>query len=176
VKDINEIMLNPVRMRIIQELSTRQNITATELCEKISDVPRTTMYRHIKILIDNKILSVVSEKKIRGSLERTIALNIPEITKHNTVENASQNAFGFLMCNYAKFHNYFSGENADPGRDRIFLNNTVLMMSDTEFDQFLTEQRELLLKYNFAVESGRKARDISIISSPVEENKKGKIL
>ena len=76
MKDINKIMLNTVRMRIIQELSKVQNITATELCEKIKDVPRTTMYRHINILIDNNILSIVSEKKVRGSLERTLALNI----------------------------------------------------------------------------------------------------
>ena len=166
MKNINEIMLNPVRMRIIQELAYGQSVTATELCEKISDVPRTTMYRHINILIDNNILSVVSEKKVRGSVERTIALSISEITKHNTIENADQNAFGFLMCNYAKFHNYFSGENADPAKDRIFMNNTMLMMSDTEFDQFLNEMRELVLKYNFKPADRRKPRDISIISSP----------
>jgi len=50
MKDINEIMLNPVRMRIIQELAVKQSTTTTELCEKISDIPRTTLYRHIKIL------------------------------------------------------------------------------------------------------------------------------
>lgn len=176
MKDINEIMLNPVRMRIIQELSARQSITATELCEEISDVPRTTMYRNINILLDNNILSVVSEKKIRGSLERTLALNIGEISKNNTLENASQNAFGFLMNRYARFHNYFSGENPNPAKDKIFLNNSVLMMDDNEFDQFLLELRGLIIKYNFEVANGRKARDISIISSPVEENKKGKIL
>jgi len=168
VKDINEIMLNPVRMRIIQELATRQSITATELCEKIGDVPRTTMYRHINILLDNNILSVVSEKKIRGSIERTLALNIGEISKNNTLENASQNAFGFLMNRYARFHNYFSGENPDPAKDKIFLNNSVLIMDDNEFDQFLSELRGLLIKYNFEVAKFRKARDISVISAPTE--------
>ena len=50
---INEVMLNPVRMRIIQTLVAKQNMTTTEICEKISDVPRTTLYRHIKVLLDN---------------------------------------------------------------------------------------------------------------------------
>ncbi len=168
MKDINEVMLNPVRMRIIQELSTRRSITATELCEKISDVPRTTMYRHINILLDNNILSVVSEKKIRGSLERTLALNTGEISKNNTLKNACQNALGFLMNRYARFHNYFSGENPNPGRDKLFMNNTILMMDDNEFDQFLSELRELLLKYSFQNTDGRKPRDISIISAPPE--------
>lgn len=156
-------------MRIIQVLSTRQSITATELCEKISDVPRTTMYRHINILLDNNILSVVSEKKIRGSLERTLALNIGEISKHNTLENASQNALAFFMNRYARFHNYFSGENPDTGKDKIFMNNSVLMMDDNEFDQFLSELQGLLIKYNFEAANGRKARDISVISAPTEK-------
>lgn len=161
-------MLNPVRMRIIQVLATRRNITATELCEKISDVPRTSIYRHVKILLDNNILSVVSEKKIRGSLERTLSLNIEEISKHNTLENAAQQVLGFLMNKYARFHNYFSGENPNTGKDKIFYNNSVLMMDDHEFDQFLLELRELLVKYNFEFADGRKARDISVISAPIE--------
>lgn len=171
MKNINEIILNPVRMRIIQELSTTQTITANELCERISDVPRTTMYRHINVLIDNNILTVVAEKKVRGSLERKIALNISEVSKHNTIENAAQNAFEFLMVNYTKFHKYFNGENPEPGKDKIFLNNTVLMMSDREFDQFIEELRQLLLKYNLELAENRKARDISIISSPVDKSR-----
>ncbi len=169
MKDINEAILNPVRIRIIQELAIKGSMTATELCEKISDVPRTTMYRHINILLDNSILSVVSEKKIRGSLERTLALNIKEISEYNTLENASRNALSYLMNKYARFQNYFSGENPDPGKDKIFLNNAVLMMDDNEFDQFLTELRELIIKYNFEFTTGRKARDISIISAPTEK-------
>lgn len=168
LKDINEIMLHPVRMRIVQELAARQSMTTTELCERIEDVPRTTMYRHIGILLDSSIASVVSEKKIRGSLERTLALNAGELTKHNTLENASQNALSFLMNRYTRFHKYFSGENPDPGRDKVFLNNTVLMMSDDEFDQFLSELRGLLIKYSFEVAAGRKVRDISVISAPTE--------
>lgn len=170
MKDINKIMLNTVRMRIIQELSKVQNITATELCEKIKDVPRTTMYRHINILIDNNILSIVSEKKVRGSLERTLALNIEEISNQNTIENADQNAFGFLIATYSKFHNYFNSENSNLSKDKIFLNNTVLMMNDAEFDNFVLELSELILKYNLDSSEGRKPRDISIISSPVTEN------
>ncbi|MGE5396380.1 MAG: helix-turn-helix domain-containing protein [Chitinophagales bacterium] len=169
MSDINEVILNPVRIRIIQELAIKGSITATELCEKISDVPRTTMYRHINILLDNNLLSVISEKKIRGSLERTLALNIEGLAKYNTIENASQNALAFLMNKYARFHNYFSCENPAPDKEKIFLNNAVLMMDDNEFDQFLSELRELLLKYNFEYAAGRKARDISIISAPTEK-------
>jgi DNA-binding transcriptional ArsR family regulator len=169
MKDINFVLLNPVRLRIIQELAVRGNITATEICEKISDTPRTTIYRHIKILLDSSILSIESEKKIRGSLERTLTLNIGEISKHNTIQNATQNALSFLMNRYARFHHYFNSENPDPANDKIFLNNSILLMSDKEFDQFLSELRELLVKYNFGLADGRKVRDISVISAPTEK-------
>ena len=168
MKDINEILLNPVRIRIIQELALRQNVTASELCAAISDVPRTTMYRHINVLLDCGVVSVVAEKKIRGSLERTLALNVCEITRHNTLENAAQNALAFLLNRYARLHGYFNQKNVDPGKDRIFLNTTVMMMDDGEFDAFLTELRDLLLKYSFKAGEGRRARDISIISCPAD--------
>lgn len=170
MSNINEVLLNPVRMRIIQELSVMESATTNVLCERISDVPRTTLYRHIRILMEHSILTVLSEEKVRGSVERTLALNLPEIMKHNTVENAAENAFGFLMRIYAKFHRYFSKADPDPGKDRIFLNNLVLMMSDGEFDQFAVELRELLLKYR-QQEGGenRKPRDLSIVCAPVDE-------
>jgi DNA-binding transcriptional ArsR family regulator len=168
--DINEVMLNPVRMRIIQELAAQPQMTTADLSEKINDVPRTTLYRHINVLLKHEILTVVSEKRIRGSVERTLALNVEEIKKHNRLENASQNAFAFLMNRYARFHNYFSDENAEPGKDRVFLNNTILMLDDNEFDQFLIELRDLLIKYSNKNANGRKARDISILSTPIERD------
>ncbi len=162
-------MLHPVRMRIVQELAARKSLNATELCEKIGDVPRTTLYRNINILLDNNVLSVVSETKIRGSLERTLALNAGELARHNTRENASQNALRFFMNRYARFHNYFSRGNPRAARTKIFFNSTILMMDDSEFDRFLSELRDLIAKFGFEAAPGRKARDISIISSPVEE-------
>ena len=168
MKNINNIIMNPIRMRIIQTLSKNKLLTSSEICENIRDIPRTTLYRHIKILIENNILTVISEQKIRGSLERTLALNINEITKHNSVENATQTAFSFLMDKYVRFQKYFSRKKIDPGKDKIFLNNTVMMMTDEEFDQFLLELRELLVKYTYEFAEDRKVRDISIISAPDE--------
>lgn len=172
MKSVSQILLNPIRMRIIQEVAAVKGITTTELCKKISDVPRTTMYRHIKILINNNFLAIVSEQRVRGSLERTLALNTSEFSKHNNIENASQNAYDFLMCNYAKFHNYFRGEKPDPHKDKLFLNSTTMMMNDEEFDKFLGELKELIIKYNYKPSEGRKMRDISIISAPFNQEKK----
>jgi DNA-binding transcriptional ArsR family regulator len=170
-KDIYDIMLNSIRMRIVQAVATKKSMSATEICDKINDVPRTTLYRHISILLDANVLMVVDEKKIRGSVERTLALNMDEIAKHNTIENVPQQAFGFLMNTYSKFEKYFNKENFVSANNKIFFNNTVMMMDDQEFDKFLSELQALLLKYHFDGAQGRKPRDISIISAPVENEK-----
>ncbi len=175
MKDAMEIILNPVRIRIIQELATKETFTAAELCEKIKDVPRTTLYRHISILLESNILYVVSEKKIRGSLERALALNRGELSKINTLEKAPQNIFAVLMNKYARFQNYLNGENPDPAKDKLFISNSVLMLNDHEFEQFLSELWGLIQKYSYEFAEGRKVRDISVISSPIDDNKKGEI-
>ncbi len=169
MKNINEILINPVRTRIIQVAAEKGNLTANDICELMPDIPRTTLYRHIKLLLDNQILLVVNEEKIRGSLERTLALNVEQIQKNNTTENASQLAMQFLLNKLASFQRYFSNPQANPGKDRIFLNNTILIMNDAEFDAFLLKMRDLLVNSNHEMSEGRKARDLSILSTPVEE-------
>ena len=169
--DMNEIVLNPVRMRIIQAIASKESMTTNEICEKINDIPRTTVYRHIKVLIAADIIVITDEKKVRGSYERTLTLNTGQLAKHNTLNNASQNALAFLMQIYTKFFEYFSGEDPNPSKDRLFHNSTMLMADDDEFDQFLAELRELLVRYCLDYKDGRRARDISIISAPAESER-----
>jgi DNA-binding transcriptional ArsR family regulator len=171
MKNIIEVILNPIRIRIIQEAAVKQIFTTADLCEKMNDIPRTTLYRHINILLKNNILTVVSEKKIRGSLERAFTLNMGELTNINTLENATHNVMGFFINKCMRFQNYLNGDNPDPNKDKLFLTSSVLMLNDHEFDQFLSDLWELIQKYNLEYEDGRKARDISVISSPVDNNK-----
>ncbi len=94
--DINQVLLNPIRMRIIQHLSTLKTITAGELVTFMPDVPRTTLYRHINILQKANILMVAKENRVRGTVEKVYALNIEMLTNENSIENATRNAFGFF--------------------------------------------------------------------------------
>ena len=169
-KDIADIALNPIRIRIIQTLAMNDELTAAQIGEAMSDVSRTTLYRHINILIDADLVTVVSEKKIRGSIERTLALNVKELQEQMSTTDPTQEIFKFLMATYVKFQKYFAHADNDPRKDMIFVNNTVMMMSDEEFDQFLTDFRELSQKYYFEgdtpSEVQRKPRDLTTISAP----------
>ncbi|MCL2568087.1 MAG: helix-turn-helix domain-containing protein [Oscillospiraceae bacterium] len=173
--DIYDVLLNPTRVRIIQTLSlnTQETITANEICAFLSDVPRTTLYRHINVLIEANILHIVAERKIRGSVERTLSLNIAELEKLSEAEDVPAVAFRFLMLTYAKFETYFKDK---PNKSRasmpdtIFLRNTILMLNDKEFQSFLADLRDVFEAYTFeGPTEDRKPRDISFICAPPEQ-------
>ena len=70
---IADVIMHPVRMRIIQQLSSRE-VTTTQLRTALPDVSTATLYRHVAALVDAGIIAVVQERKIRGAVERTLAL------------------------------------------------------------------------------------------------------
>lgn len=49
-------------------------ITPGQIAARLPDVPQTTLYRHINLLIEGGILQVVRETKVRGTLEREVTL------------------------------------------------------------------------------------------------------
>jgi DNA-binding transcriptional ArsR family regulator len=69
-----DLILHPIRARIITEVSGRQ-LTAKVLAETMPEIPRTTLYRHINALTKGGILVVVEENQVRGTVERVYALN-----------------------------------------------------------------------------------------------------
>jgi len=165
--DMSQVVLNPIRMRIIQHLATREKVTAGELGSLMPDIARTTLYRHVKKLVKANILTVVSENRIRGTVEKVYSLNSSTLSAENTTENATRNAFSFLMQIYADFDRYFADAGANPGKDKIFLNKTVLMLSDQEYDQFFDELRKILVRYlGMEPTTESKPRNLSIISAP----------
>ncbi len=70
-----DLLLHPIRLRIVTALSARQ-MTAKELAEAMPNVPQTTLYRHLNMLVKGKILRVAEETQIRGTIERTYALAV----------------------------------------------------------------------------------------------------
>ncbi len=68
-----ELVSHPIRMRVILTIGNR-SLTTQQLAALMQDVPQTTLYRHINLLLGGGILTVVRESKIRGTVERELAL------------------------------------------------------------------------------------------------------
>ena len=70
---IADVVMHPVRLRIIQQVGTRE-VTTASLRSALPDVAQATLYRHIAALVDADVLAVVEERRVRGAVERTFAL------------------------------------------------------------------------------------------------------
>ena len=69
-----DLILHPIRMRIILALAQGRSLTAQELGAALPDVAQATLYRHLNRLLKGGVLAVVDERQVRGAVERIYAL------------------------------------------------------------------------------------------------------
>lgn len=168
--ELMRVLSNPVRIQVMQYLQTHGEATTKQISEAITDVPAPTLYRHINTLLKEEILFVKEERKVRGSLERLLAINVEKMAK--TVNGSiSETAYQFLMELFMKFQRYSSKADADPQKDRLSLRTRIFTLTDNSFDSFMQEIGAVMEKYQKAEEKG-KLRSISFISAPIEEEGK----
>lgn len=164
--EIAEVVMNPVRQRIFQYFLLHETGTVKELKKALPDVPNASLYRHIKILADHSILMVVSENRIRGTVESVYQLNKDALATEDESGNAVQMSLLGICASFAK---YYASGSADPKKDLLLLTNCTLLLTDEEFLKFLSEINEVALKYmKVEATESSKTRKITLISSPVD--------
>ena len=68
-----EILLHPVRLRIVLAFGA-ERLTTAQLSHRLPDVAHATLYRQVAALAEAGMLEVVSERRVRGGVERTYVL------------------------------------------------------------------------------------------------------
>lgn len=162
--EIAEIVMNPVRQRIFQYLLVHETGTVKDIRKALTDIPSASLYRHMKILTDNAVLTVVGENRIRGTVESIYQLNKSAL-EINDADGADVQMALLSIC--ASFAKYFAGGHADPRKDMLMLTTCTLTLTDEDFMSFLSEINRLALKYmDIEVRKGSKTRQITLISAP----------
>ena len=67
------IIAHPIRARIILGLTNR-TLTIQQIAALLKDVPRASLYRHIRELTNADILMVTGERRVRGTVENTYGI------------------------------------------------------------------------------------------------------
>lgn len=169
-KDFIKLMMNPVRQRIIQYLILHEKGTPKEIQESLNDIPTASLYRHIRALYEGGCLDVTEEKKVRGTVEKTYTLVKQPLGDTPDPKDLPSMFELPLMSLIMSFQRYFKRENADAMKDMLSLSTSTLMLSDEEFIEFSGKIGEIFNQYvENAPADGRKARRLTIISSPCEE-------
>lgn len=162
--EIAELVMNPVRQRIFQYLLVHDTGTVKDIRKALPDVPNASLYRHMKILTDNAVLTVVGENRIRGTVESIYQLNKSALEIDDADGAGVQMALLSICASFAK---YFAGGHADPRKDMLMLTTCTLTLTDEDFMSFLSEINRLALKYmDIEVRKGSKTRQITLISAP----------
>jgi hypothetical protein len=145
-----ELLLHPVRLRIVQAFLSDRELTTGQLHDELPDIPTASLYRHVATLVDGEVLAVVAERKVRGTFERTYRLDLSRahVTGDEAAEldaDAHRRAFmTFVAALLGDFDRYLAREGFDLARDRVGYRQVALNLSDTEFDEFAADLRDVL--------------------------------
>ncbi|MBU1094741.1 MAG: helix-turn-helix domain-containing protein [Firmicutes bacterium] len=166
-------MMNPVRLKIIREMTQKKEVTTKEIQEICGDIPQATLYRHLIDLRKNGMIEVVSENQVRGTVERVYALKndplreLKETVRKMTKDGLSELFSQFIISILSDVDAYFKQLNDLKNLDKEFaLRYTSLFLSDEEFIDVKNEINELLEKRSSNEASPvRKLRKISTIAT-----------
>ncbi|WP_456275273.1 helix-turn-helix domain-containing protein [Bacillus sp. AK128] len=139
-----DILLHPVRMRIIQSLVS-ESLTVQQMKDRLPDIPQATLYRHLKKLYESGTVFVIDEQPVRGTVEKLYSLQAKEanITKEElngyTKDQYIQLFMKYMANLLSEYETYVSQESVDFEKDGVSLRQTSLYLSDEEFQQFIVE-------------------------------------
>ncbi|EQK03783.1 TPA: helix-turn-helix domain-containing protein [Clostridioides difficile] len=172
--DIAKLILNPARLRILQYIRLHGSARTSDIVKYLNDIPRATVYHHVKILEENNMIEVIKENRVRGTIEKVYALK--EYTTSMEGETFVALSTAFYVGLMQEMNEYFSRKEQDHKKDNVFFSSALLYMSDNEYENLLKSIAGLLKPYiEQKPKSNLKLRKLSIISSPpVVDNDKTK--
>lgn len=146
-----ELVLHPVRMRIIVALAGRE-LTARQLGEVVTDVPQATLYHQLGLLTKGGMLRIVEERPVRGTVERVYALagNAhlgPDDLASATPEDHMRYFTQFVAQLLGDFGRYLGSGPVDLLRDGVGYHQVLLNLSDEEFVRFVQALNAALLPF-----------------------------
>lgn len=168
-----ELLLHPIRLRIVQALLGDRTLTTADLRAALPDVPTATLYRQVAALVDGEVLEVAAERKIRGTFERSYRLRMakasvgPEQAAELSAEEHRQAFMTFIALLLADFDRYLARDDIDLGRDGVGFRQAAMYLSDEEFADFLKDLRGVVLpRLANQPAPGRTRRILSTIVMP----------
>jgi Helix-turn-helix domain len=168
-----DLLLHPVRLRIVQAFLGDRALTTSQLRSELPDVPPASLYRHVARLVDASVLAVVAERRVRGALERTYVLrtsaatiSVDELEKMTPDEH--RKAFlAFIAALIGDFDRYLEAGDIDLLRDSVSYRLIGLWLTDNELAELSRELFAVLQpRIANAPKRGRKQRILATVLLP----------
>ena len=140
-----DLLLHPVRLRIVHAVLDGLPFTTSELCERLPDISKATVYRQVALLVEGGLVGVESEERVRGAVERSYRLHPTRTAMDRETIAAMSKADhhrGFaaaIAALLAEFNVYLSRDGADPLSDFVSYRQFSLWLTDDEKAAFIEE-------------------------------------
>ncbi|HEY7175000.1 MAG TPA: helix-turn-helix domain-containing protein [Micromonosporaceae bacterium] len=171
-----DLLLHPVRLRILQAFLGDRTLTTSDLSAELSDIPAASLYRHVALLADAGVLEAVAERRVRGAVERTYELRLPAATvgpdqfASMTVDEHRQAFMAFVAGLLGDFERYLARDDIDLRRDGVTYSIAALWLDDAEHAQMMSEIVEVLQpRYANQPRPGRRRRLLGSVLLPAED-------
>lgn len=145
-----DLLLHPVRLRILQAFLGDRALTTSQLSAELSDVPAASLYRHVARLVDGGALQVVAERRVRGAVERTYVLRqaasrvrVGEIEAMQADELRAM-FVAFVAGLLGDIDRYLTRGKPDLVRDGVAFGIEGLWLDDAEFAELFHELYRVL--------------------------------
>ena len=161
-----KILTDPISNRIIQLIRKNRKMTVSEILAATPDIPRATIYRRIEKMAAAEVIEVAETHKVRGQTENTYAIKNIYIPPDSGTDEMKIMTAAFLRM-FSLCSEYFKREDADVERDKLFILNYAIALSDRDFSEMVKELYAVVDKYqNQPVSEDTKTRNLYLMSLP----------
>ncbi|GAB1820075.1 helix-turn-helix domain-containing protein [Herbidospora sp. RD11066] len=168
-----DLLLHPVRMRILQALFDGDPLTTNQLRDRLPDVAPATMYRHIGVLADAGVLEVAGETRVRGIVVRSYRVRSEKATvdpaaRATMTPEEHRRAFTtFVVSLLSDFERYLNTGDVDPAADGVVYRQAIVHLTDEEFAAMVGEIESAVVGRTGKGEGdGRTRRIVSLVVVP----------
>ncbi|MET8625094.1 helix-turn-helix domain-containing protein [Kitasatospora sp. NPDC004669] len=136
--DAADLLLHPVRLRVVHALAGGRVLTTSQLCARLSGVSKVTVYRHVALLAEAGFLEVAQEQRVRGAVERHYRLRkdrpvIDAAAAAAMTKDDHRRGFAAAMAVLlAEFNAYLDREDADPVAQGVSYRQGTFWLSPEE--------------------------------------------
>lgn len=171
-----DLIIHPIRLRIMHVLGN-QELNTQEIAKHLPDVPKSSIYRHLKKLLDGEMVEVTAVNVVKGIEEKTYRVVSPPVMSPEDVQNFTKEDHLRYFSSYVAtliqgFKKYLDAQDTlDMLEDRTGYREIKFYASNEEMDNvFARFNQDLLKLINNEPKEGRRLRKFATVIHPeIEE-------
>ncbi len=171
------LVIHPVRLRILQVLIDGSK-TTHDISLLLPDVPTSSLYRHLKILLNGKMIGVDETRLVRGIQEKVYKIaQSPRLMSEDLIGiKADEHLQMFttyvvaLIQGYAKYLERTTVPDLED--DRVGYNEITAWVTDEQLDEFGRKLNEVLVPLlGQEPGPGRHQHKLAVITYPIDNSR-----